>query len=69
MIETQIKTGTTFKMNNDRRLYHVCGFVDNDKAIVWKYYGIYKQWWHYEVDNLDSFIEGVKIGLYKVVRY
>ena len=69
MSELQVKLGTTFKTGHDRRLYHVCGFADNGKAIVWKYYGIYKQWWHYEVDNYDNFLECIKIGLYKIVRY
>lgn len=44
------------KIRRDRRKYHiVLEFEDNGETfLVVKYFGIYKQWWHYEIwDKYD----------------
>ena len=45
--------GTTFKRIKDRRKYHVIARIKDrgEYVIVYKFYGIYKQWWHYKVEE------------------
>ena len=39
----------------DRKYHIVLSFEDNGKLFfVVKFYGIYKQWWHYEVITEDE---------------
>lgn len=42
-----------FKYRRDERLYHVVmHFTDcGDLMYVVKFYGRYRQWWHYEVES------------------
>lgn len=33
-------------------LIHIVAIVDLDQ-VVYKYYGRHKQWWHYEIEQVD----------------
>jgi len=48
-----LTVGTKFRYVylHDNYLYHVLGIFDDD-AVAVKYYGKYKQWWHYEFQNM-----------------
>ena len=48
-----LTVGTKFRYTDrhDTRLYHVLDIFDDDEVAV-KYYGKYKQWWHYEFQNM-----------------
>ena len=50
--------------------YHVVQIIDEkpDPIIVYKYYGKYKQWWHYEIKRLYEFESYIKAGLYKLKK-
>ena len=34
---------------------HVVGIVDDD-YVVYKWYGKYKQWWHYDVKHIEDIL-------------
>jgi hypothetical protein len=55
-----------FYKKNDKRKYHVVTILDKERTlhIVYKYYGIHKQWWHYEIEPMFSFNSAFRIGLY-----
>ena len=49
-----------------RRKHHIVSIIqDGDTGIVVsKYYGIYKQWWHYEIMEIDNMQSYFECGLY-----
>jgi hypothetical protein len=70
LLKMNIKIGENFYQKNDFRKYHIVGFLENEEIpqIIYKYFGRYKQWWHYEVEALYDFYERFKIGLYSKKR-
>ena len=58
-----LEKGTKFRYK--RYLYHVVDKCDDNGTIliVAKYFGKYKQWWHYEVFEADRFEGLVEDGL------
>ena len=63
-----VSVGQKYKQLRDPRLYHLCAIIDGGKAVVLKFYGIHKQYWHYEVTNTDAFEHQITKGLYKLVK-
>lgn len=54
-----------YEMNNPYKYHIVLEFEDNgNKYIVFKYYGRYKQWWHYQIERRRYVESGFKCGLY-----
>ena len=64
------KPKMTFYEKNDRRKYHVVAVLDEPqgKQVVCKFYGLHKQWWHYEVKSKHEIDSGFKIGLFSITR-
>lgn len=60
------KIGDFFYMKNDPRKYHVVSILDKEDKpqIVYKYFGVHKQWWHYEIDSVYNYNQSLEIGLY-----
>jgi len=58
--------GDKFHQKNDKRLYHVVAILEEkpDAQVVYKYFGIHKQWWHYEIKSMDDMITHFDIGLF-----
>ena len=57
------------KRQRDYKYHVVLSFIDHDETyFVVKYYGIYKQWWHYEVWDSYSMELNKKSG-YKIVKH
>ena len=52
---------------HDNRLYHVLDIYDDDQVAV-KYYGIHKQWWHYEFQSMYRIWFAYKDGRLKFVE-
>lgn len=48
------KIGDTYKAKLWGRKYkiHICAVVD-ERQICFKWYGKHKQWWHYQVEDMD----------------
>ena len=59
-----IEIGMKYNKTNDRRLYHIVAIVDDGKAVVSKFYGLHKQYWHYEVEDIDVFAYAISNGWY-----
>lgn len=57
-------------MNRDKRKYHVVCILDkeDEPQIVYKYFGIHKRWWHYEIQSLYAFNMYFESGLYSLKR-
>ena len=52
--ESNLNSMKTFRYN-DRKYHLVLSFEDNGRMYyVVKYFGRYKQWWHYEVISWDE---------------
>ncbi len=63
-----MKIGDTFR---DRLYkYHVITILDKEPytQIVLKYYGRWKQYWHYEVRSLFDIQERLKCGLFDTYK-
>ena len=61
-----ISNKKSFYMKNDKRKYHIV-IILNDKQenqIIYKFFGIHKRYWHYEIESLYSFNSRVHCGLY-----
>jgi len=50
--------------------YHIIGIPlfqsEDDKLIIYKYFGKHKQWWHYEIKTVRHFESWLDCGLYKL---
>lgn len=55
-----------FYKKNDKRKYYVVMVLDKEETpqVVYKFYGINKQWWHYGIEPVYSFNNAFEIGLY-----
>lgn len=62
-----MKPGDCFYMKNDRRKYHIVTILDAEPTpqIVYKFYGIHKQRWHYKIEPVHIFEYCIKSGFYK----
>lgn len=63
-----LNVGETFYYRNYK--YHVVSII-NEKPypqIVYKYYGKYKQWWHYEIESIFSFNDKLHVGIFSVKK-
>ncbi len=60
----KFKAGDCFYKKNDSYKYHIVTILEDEGQIVYKYFGKYKQWWHYEIEDFDNFQIYFKIGLY-----
>jgi len=62
-----MKVGDCFYKYDKPTKYHVVNiFEDNSEIIVvYKYYGKYKQWWHYSVEDMLTIEDQIKHGYYK----
>ena len=51
----ELKQNSVFYYEN--RKCYIVTHLENEKnpQIVYKFYGKYKQWWHYEIIDSDSF--------------
>lgn len=57
-----LRTGNTF--HYQRYKYHiVAAFYDGENMYVVKYFGKYKQWWHYEVYSESALKCKIEFGL------
>lgn len=58
-----------FTLANHKHLHHIVDIVNDgeSKLIVYKYFGIHKRYWFYEVIEDWNFEERVKCGLIKFV--
>lgn len=65
-MDFDLKIGDCFYKKNDKRKFHIIDFVEDDETIlvIYKFYGIHKQWWHYKIEEYFDFNESMKIGLY-----
>lgn len=61
-----MKIGDTFYKKRDDRKYHIVNiFIDKDvELIVYKFFGKHKRWWHYEIEEYETFEDCLKAGLY-----
>ena len=61
--------GTKFRYTYPQTdyLYHVLDIFDDDEVAV-KYYGRYKQWWHYEFQNIYRIWLVYKEGTLKFIE-
>jgi hypothetical protein len=64
------KSGMIFYKRGDKRKYHIVSIIDEpqDKMIVYKFYGIHKQWWHYEIESKYVMDLSFDSGLYSLHR-
>ena len=63
---TDIEEGKTFYKKNDERKYHFVKVFKDEytRLIVYKFYGIVKQWWHYRIETYNDFMDKSETGLY-----
>ena len=65
-----LKVGDVFYKKYDRNKYHIVAILDEpEKQIVYKFYGIHKQWWHYKITELWDMKEWFKYNLYSFKRF
>lgn len=62
-----MKEGDTFHVHkglpeDPPRKAHVVAIVDND-YVVFKWYGLRRQWWHYEIRHIDLLEIEIERGL------
>jgi len=62
----KIEVGQTFHKKGNSYKYHIMAIIldDPETQVVFRYFGKYKQWWHYEIEYEFGFLDAVKIGLY-----
>jgi hypothetical protein len=62
----EIKKKKFFYKKNDFHKYHLVGILENEPQpqVIYKYFGRYKQWWHYEIKSLYIFKISIKDGYY-----
>ena len=62
----KISIGKHFYMKQDPWKYYVVSFLLDEKSpqVVYKFFGIYKRYWNYEIESVDSFEKRFKCGLY-----
>jgi hypothetical protein len=63
-----MKIGDVFYIQLSYQNYRKCHIVnifeDNEETmIVYKFYGKYKQWWHYEVEHLWAYENKITAGI------
>ena len=64
-----LKVGDVFYKKYDRNKYHIVAILDEpEKQIVYKFYGIHKRWWHYDIKSEYSMNHAFEIGLYSKKR-
>lgn len=53
----------TFRYN--KRKYHFLKFVNDGDTwlMICKFYGVHKQWWHYECFELEDWVDKAECGL------
>ena len=69
MRNKRMKVGDIFYQKNDRRKYYIVSILDEPKKqIVYKFFGIHKQWWHYQIESEYRMNFAFKIGLYSRKR-
>jgi hypothetical protein len=66
-----MKKGDVFYKIHDRRKYHIVDIIkDCDRTIVlFKFFGIHKRWWHYQIQHLWSMEDWFKNGIYSNIRF
>jgi hypothetical protein len=63
---TKPKTGDCFFLKNDKRKYQIVAILNEPQIqIVYKYFGINKKWWHYEIISFRQFILNFSLGFCK----
>jgi len=61
------KKGKTFyNKNGDVMKCHIVGTMNDNGQIlvIYKYFGTHKRWWHYVIEEVESFNNYFKVGLY-----
>lgn len=61
-----IAEGMVFYQLNDELKYHIVAILNNEPRVqvVFKYFGINKKWWHYEIESLRAMQSNFECGLY-----
>lgn len=61
-----IKPGNHFYKMHDPRKYYIVVILEKEKIsqIMYKFYGIHKQWWHYKHESLRMFKLKFKLNFY-----
>jgi hypothetical protein len=62
------RAGEIFYKGREPYKYHIVGVLSLAQQVIYRYYGKRKQWWHYEVEHMDSFKYCFEIGIYSNIR-